>query len=108
MKNYVALGRVLTVLASTAAIVSGALVKVGDMVGVAAVDIPQNDSGSVHVTGVYEVPKTAGFAAAQGSKLYLDAATGSLVATATGNAFAGHAYEAAASGDTTVRVRLIG
>ena len=107
MKNLVADGRVLTVTA-TADIKSGDLVKIGDVVGVASCDAATGEPVSVRMHGVYTAPKAAGFSAAQGSKLYLEAATGNLVATATGNTYAGYAYDAAASADTVVNVRLVG
>lgn len=107
MKNYIAVGRVLNVLAA-AAIASGELVKVGEVVGVAAVDIPATETGSVNVTGVYEVPKAAG-AVAQGDKLYYDATAKNLTKTTTApNVYAGYAYESAAAGDAVVLVKLVG
>jgi predicted RecA/RadA family phage recombinase len=106
MLNHIADGRVLNVLA-TVAILSGSLVKVGDVVGVASTNIAPGESGSVQITAVYEVPKSAG-AVAQGQKLYFDEDADALTTTAGDHTFAGHAYEAAAAGDATVRVRLIG
>lgn len=111
MRNYIALGDVLAVAlvaAAPAKIASGDLVKAGDLVGVAATDILPGDSGSVVIEGVFEVPKAAGFAAPQGTKLYFDAAANVVNGTPANNAFAGYAYEAAAAGDATVRLRLIG
>lgn len=107
MRNHIADGRVLAVLA-TAAILGGSLVKVGDLVGVAATDIAAGESGSVAITSVYEVPKKAGIVAPQGAKLYLEAASGAITTTEAGNTFAGHAYAAAAGADTVVQLRLVG
>jgi predicted RecA/RadA family phage recombinase len=107
MNNHIANGKIFAVTA-TVLVLSGSLVKVGDLVGVAATDIAVGETGSVSIAGVYEVPKATGFAAAQGSKLYFDATAGKLSGTEAGNTFAGYAYESAATGDTLVRVRLVG
>lgn len=107
MRNYIVDGDVINY-ATTTAVNSGDLVQMADLVGVAATNIAAGDSGSVNIDGVFEVPKSAGFVAAQGSKLYYDSTAKALSGTAAGNTLAGYAYESAANGDVTVRVRLIG
>lgn len=51
---------------------SGDVVVMGDMVGVAMVDIPAGSKGTVSVEGVHRLKKAAGSAWAQGDKLSWD------------------------------------
>lgn len=112
MKNFIAEGDVLQWTNSTgAAVVSGQVVKVGQILAVAAVDIAAGASGSVNCCGVFELPKKSSAVIAQGVALLWDVSAGNFdVGTATpatgdvsGAAFA---YEAAANGATTVKVHL--
>lgn len=65
----------------------------------------QGDIAVVMLEGVFTVPKASG-AITLGAKLYYDATNKNLTTTASGNTFAGYAYTAQQSGDTTVQVRL--
>lgn len=96
---------------------SGKLYLVGAMVGVitsltragqtvfANQASAQGDVAVVRFEGVYTVPKASG-AITLGAKLYYDSTAKNLTTTASGNTFAGYAYTAQQSGDTTVQVRL--
>jgi predicted RecA/RadA family phage recombinase len=108
MKNYIQKGEVInyTVPADTT-IASGALVIVGDLPGVAVSSGVTGDVIAVSLEGVYELPKASG-AINQGVKVYWSAANSNVTTTATSNTLIGYAFEAAASGDTTAMVRLIG
>jgi predicted RecA/RadA family phage recombinase len=105
MKNLIAKGKVVTVIAA-AAILAGDLVKIGGggLVGIAASSADIGEETEVSLTGVFAVAK-AGIAISQGDKLYADA-DGELSKTAEGNTFAGYAYEDAAAGDATVNLLL--
>lgn len=92
--------------ATGAKIDAGDILVVGDLVGVAGTDIPDGDTGSVTVAGVFEMPKTGTNAITLGSKVYFDG-TG-ITDTASSNSLAGYAAQAAASGDTTCFVKLLG
>lgn len=106
MTNYVGPGNTLTFTAA-AAIVSGALVAVGTLVGVAAGSYASGDTQAVaSIDGIYEVPKLSAGVITVGAALYLDASEGHLTLVATDNTYAGKAYAAAAGGVTTVQVIL--
>ena len=87
---------------------SGNIVSTGGLVGVALVDIANGESGSVAITGVFEVANGDSTAIPQGAELFYDSATGKVDGTNTSNKFAGYAWEAAAAGSATVLLRLKG
>ena len=89
-------------------IASGSIVSTGGLVGVASVDIADGESGSVAITGVYEVANGDANAITQGAELFYDSATGKVDGTNTSNKFSGYAWEAAAAGSATVLLRLKG
>jgi predicted RecA/RadA family phage recombinase len=104
MKNFIARGKVLTVIAA-AAMLAGDLVKIGGgLIGVAANSAYTGEETEVSLTGVFAVAKAA-IAISQGDKLYADE-DGVLSKTAEGNTFAGYAYADAAAGDATVELLL--
>ena len=86
-------------------ITSGSVVAVGDMIGIALSDILIGSTGTVQLAGVAIVAKTTGQAWTQGAKLYWDG-TSAFTTTVGSNVWAGWAYAAAASGDTTGQVKL--
>lgn len=55
------------------AVVSGQVVRVGQILGVALVDIAGSATGSVAIRGVFTVPKVSGAVIAQGEALTWDA-----------------------------------
>lgn len=97
---------------SGADVVSGQVVKMGCLLGVAITDIANTAVGAVKVTGVFSsMPKTTGTAWTVGLSLNWDVSTSkfdSVAATpATGDVVGGAvAWEAAASGDATGVVLL--
>jgi len=105
MKNFIAEGEVLAVVAGASGIISGDPVLVGDIVGVAITSAAEGSIASVSLEGVYELPKATG-AIAQGKKVYYITATKNMTGTVGSNTLAGIAYEDAASADTTVKVAL--
>lgn len=59
------------------AISAGDTVKVGDIIGIALVDIASGETGAVGIEGVFEVRKVTGTAWVQGEKLDYDASVSS-------------------------------
>jgi T5SS/PEP-CTERM-associated repeat protein len=113
MKNYVAEGNILDLTnGSGSAWNSGDPVLVGQLAGVAALNIANGASGAVSVKGVFDLSVKAidaggNSAVAVGDAIYYTAGdTPKLNKKATGVLF-GHALEAIASGGTdTINVRL--
>lgn len=104
MKNYIQAGKVLDVTAGVGGITSGALVEVGDLVGVAGSTVLEGEVCPVSLEGVFEVPKVSSDVVAVGVKLYHN--SGELTVTEGSNKFAGFAFAAAGNGATTVQVKL--
>lgn len=104
MRNYVQPGEVIDYANSGSDIAVGAAVAIGDRVGVAAVDIPKNTTGSVAMTGVFELAKDAA-AITQGAAVYLS--SGKISATNAGtDPVAGYAFAAAKAADSVALVAL--
>ena len=78
---------------------------VGNLVGIARLDIAANTLGSLAVVGVFDVEKAAG-AVTVGAAVYWDAANHKATTTSTGNPYLGKAVLAAESADEQVRVLL--
>lgn len=108
MNNFVAEGKTIKYANTGSAISSGDVVVLGAGIGVAVTDIAATTGvGSVLVEGVVEIAKVSGTAFTQGAKLYWDSGNSELTTTAQGNLAVGVAYEAAASADTTAKVKLV-
>ena len=89
------------------AVAAGDVVVLGSIgVGVADSAIAANALGAVVVDGLVEFPKATGAINAY-AKVYWDATNKVVTTTATNNNLAGYAVAAAASGDATVRVKLM-
>lgn len=117
MKNFMQNGsRMRWKNSGSAAVLSGDLVVLGGMVGVAAVDIPAGAEGELATCGVYLLAKEAaasGKDVAQGVAVYLDAdgklttaATTTSGSDTTNNQRVGVCWEAAASTATIVSVKI--
>ena len=90
----------------TADVAAGDVVKVGNLVGVAKLDIRAGELGALALCGVYEIA-TNGSAVEAGAVVFVDPATGKVCAEgASGAVKFGHAVAAAAAADTLVHVRL--
>jgi len=89
---------------------AGDVVVQGDLVGISKLDIASGALGALAVTGVFDVPKTAGVGEAidAGVKVYWDVADGVAKedAEAGANKYLGKTVLAAGDDDATVRVRL--
>jgi predicted RecA/RadA family phage recombinase len=91
---------------SGADIATGDVVVQGDLVGVAKLEIKSGKLGALAVDGVFDFAKNTGVAYTVGQLLYWDDTANVVTTTATGNKLIGKVVRAAASADTTVRVRL--
>ncbi len=93
-------------------VASGDLVKLSHMLGVAAVDIANGASGSVHVEGVFDnIPKVTAATFAQGEKLIWDVSVGKFddaaATPASGDVTGGAiAWVAGANLETTCTIKL--
>lgn len=90
---------------TAAAVLSGAVVVVGTLVGVALGDIAVGAEGELAIEEVWEATKEAPLVIDQGDIVYWDAAAGEMDKTNT-NVKAGKAFAGAASAATTVLVKL--
>lgn len=115
MKNYVQEGHVMDWVNGTgAAVSSGAVVKVGNILGVALADIANGATGSVCVRGVFTVPKVAGAVIAQGQSLTWDVSAAAFddnaAVPASGDVTGAPAvaFEAAGNGVTELDVLFTG
>jgi predicted RecA/RadA family phage recombinase len=89
---------------------AGDVIVQGDLIGIAKLDIAAGTLGALAVTGVFDLPKTAGVGEAigAGAKVYWDEAE-SVAKTddeAGANKYLGKTVLAAVDDDTSVRVRL--
>lgn len=114
MKNFIQDGSSLEYVNTTgSAISSGDVVVVGHRIGIAATNIPTDESGTVATCGVFEVPKVSTAVIAQGEMVIWDASskafedsdhtpdTGDVSGCCT-------AWAAAGNGATTMHVQLGG
>lgn len=91
----------------TAIIEANTVVIFGNRIGVAGTDILPGEVGSLHVTGVFEMTKTASGAVEMGTDVYFDG-SGITDTEGDGTVPAGYAAQAAAAGDTVILVKLTG
>lgn len=107
---------------TTDVIEANTIIIFGSRIGVAGTDILPGETGSLHVTGVFEFPKSSGAGEiAAGSEVYYSESSGGIVASlgataastedeetmvAVNNVKAGFAVSGAASGDNTVLVKI--
>lgn len=107
MKNHVQAGINLT-LPAPADVVSGELVVIGSIFGVAAGDALSGADVDVVTQGVFELPKVSALAIAIGDVVYYDSATKLVNKTSSGNTKIGVAVTAATNPSGAVNVRLNG
>ncbi len=106
MKNFVQPGCNLTVTAPAGGVSSGDPVKIGSLFGVAAYSAPAGAPLEITTEGVFDLPKAAGVAFAQGDKAYFDTAAKDIAAAANGLSWVGVVTEGVLAGAASVRVRL--
>ena len=105
MKNFVQDGNTIDYKVTGKAVKSGDVRMVEDVAAVAVTDGAVGETIAMHVTGVYELAKGAG-AIKQGQKVYVAADGSGIVATDTGNKYAGCAWDAADASAATVTVKV--
>ena len=104
MNNYRNSGILVTWTNGTgSAVVAGQVVAVGQVLGVAAVDIASTATGTVQIGGRFTVPKVSGAVIAQGESLSWDASAGAFddnaAVAAEGDVYGAPAIAAEAAGD---------
>ena len=90
------------------ALPAGAVVVIGDLVGVTTRAIAGNTVGAIVVTGIFEFPKEHNLAIAAGALCYWDPSAGGATTESGGgvNKYIGKCVRAAAASDPTVRIRM--
>ena len=90
------------------AVSAGDIIVLSDSVGISKLDIAANTLGALAMTGVFDVPKTAGEgeAIAQWANVYWDADNGVVSVTSGTLPYMGKVIVAAGDDDTTVRILL--
>ena len=89
-----------------AVIEENTVIAIGTRIGITGTYLNPGEIGSLHVCGIYEIPKTDETAIALGAAVYFDGA--GITVTADGNTPAGYAAAAATEADTTILVKLLG
>lgn len=90
----------------TEMIEANTIIVLGSRIGIAGTDILPGEKGSIHVTGVYEVPKD-GAEISTGADVYYSESDGSFSVTeAESSVKAGFAAQDAAAGDPSVFVKI--
>ena len=105
MKNFVQTGVNLT-LPSPAAVLSGDVVIVGSIIGIAAETVTPGADVDVVTEGVFALPKVSALAIAIGDTVYWDTANKLVTKTTSGNSKLGVAVTAAANPSGMVNVKL--
>lgn len=105
MKNFVQDGNTIDYKVTGKAVKSGDVRMIEDVAAVAVTDGAVGETIAMHVTGVYELAKGAG-AIKQGQKVYVAADGSGIVATDTGNKYAGCAWDPADASAATVTVKV--
>lgn len=105
MKNFIQTGVNLTIPAP-AIIVSGDVIVVGKLTGIAAADAAVGADLDVVTEGVFALPKIAANVFAVGDSVYYKAADKLVTSTASGNTLIGYATAAAAAGAASVNVKI--
>lgn len=80
----------------TANVAAGDVIVVGDLIGIAKLDIPANCLGTLSICGVFDVEKAEASAFAVGDNVYWDNAAKVATTVAGGNKYMGKAIEVAA------------
>ncbi len=90
----------------TETVEANTILVLGSRIGIAGTDILPGEKGSIHVTGVYEVPKN-GEEISMGTDVYYSESDGRFSATeAESSVKAGFAAQDAAAGDPSVFVKI--
>lgn len=82
------------------------VVAINTRIGITGTYINPGETGSLHVTGVFEIPKASNEAITMGTAVYFDGTV--ITATVGTNTPAGYAAADAGATDTVVLVKLLG
>lgn len=82
------------------------IVVVSTRVGVIGCDIENGKTGTIHMGGVWEMPKSGSSAIVLGQTVYWDATNSGITNVSTSNIEAGYAAAAAGADDTKILVKL--
>ena len=90
-------------------VAAGNVVVIGELVGVAKLDIKANVLGALAVTGVFDFAKATGVGTAitAGANCYWDDTNNVATTTAAGNKLIGKCVKDAVDADATVRVLML-
>lgn len=88
-----------------AVIEANTIIDLGTRIGVAGTSIDPGETGSIHVTGVYEIEKTSTAEIDMGAAVYFD---GTGITADAGGTPAGYAAAAAEADATVILVKLLG
>ncbi len=106
MQNYIQQGTRIKHTAG-ADISSGAVVKIGNRIGVAVADIANGDDGILAVNGVFELTKkTIDDMTTPGTVVYWDATQKEVTVTVGSNEVAGYVFEPAGTSASLVYVKI--
>lgn len=86
---------------------AGEVVVFGTRVGIAGTTIPIGSTGSIHMVGVFKMPKKDGEAIEKGATIYYSV-DGMTAIAGQDQPIAGYAAETSAAASKTVTVKLIG
>lgn len=92
--------------ATTTAKSSGDVCVIGDMVGLAKVDIAATGTGAVYLRGVHTLTKSTAAPWTLGDSVYYDETDSNFNLVATNNIYAGKVYATATTGEATAKVIL--
>lgn len=84
------------------------IIALGDHIGVAGTNILPGKTGSLHVSGVFEMPKTGTNEIAGGTNIYFDGEGITDTASKEGTKPIGYAIQTAKAADTTIYIKLLG
>lgn len=109
MKNALSDGEILTLTAPTGGVVSGTFYKIGQLIVCAQVSAAQTEQFTAARVGTFSgVPKATGAAWAEGDILWWNDTNKNFTKTSTGAVLCAAALDAAASGDATGNIVLLG
>jgi predicted RecA/RadA family phage recombinase len=106
MRNFIQPGDTLTVPAPTGGVLSGGMVIIGSLIGIATATAAVGVPVAVKTTGVFELPKVSAQAWTIGVPIYWDGTAGNATTTSTSNTLIGYASEVAANPSSVGRVRI--
>lgn len=106
MKNYIEAGDTLTVPAPSGGVVSGDIVIIGTLIGIATTTAAVGVNVAVKISGVFELAKVSAQAWTIGAPIYWDGTAKLATTVSSANTAIGYATEVAANPSAVGRVRL--